>query len=183
MEFAKDLQKCATVICDDRTDETADFYAIDPAARRVLMVHGKADNGTAGVSARKLQDVTRQAVASLAFAGSSRREFPFSTKWDADWEVVLQGAGKALVTRPRIISAANPAPTPVEAHALLLKVLADPTYKKEIVMLTSGLLSRAEALTTITSTDQRHLQFLYFLAGVRSTFDRAGVRYRIVCNE
>lgn len=183
VEFAKDLQRCTTVICDDRTDETADFYAIDPVARRVLIVHGKADNGAAGVSARKLQDVTRQAVASLAFAGSSRREFPFSAKWDADWKVVLQDAGDAEVNKPRIVTAAIPAPTPVEAHALLLKVLADPTYKKEIVMLTSGLLSRAEALTTLTSTDQRHLQFLYFLAGVRSTFDRAGVRYRIVCNK
>ncbi|WP_238213612.1 DEAD/DEAH box helicase [Caballeronia novacaledonica] len=183
VEFAKDLQRCTTVICDDRTDETADFYAIDPVARRVIMVHGKAADKTAGVSARNLQDVTRQAVASLAFAGSSRRDFPFSTKWKEDWKVVLKEAGNAEVTRPRIITADDPAPTPAEVHALLLKALADPTYKKEIVMLTSGLLSHAEALTTLASTDQRQLQFLYFLASVRSTFDRAGVRYRIVCNQ
>jgi Type III restriction enzyme, res subunit len=183
VEFANDIQRCSVVICDDRNDETADFYAIDPASRRVLIVHGKAHNGAAGVSARKLQDVTRQAVASLAFAGSSRREFPFSATWNADWKVVLQDAGDTRITKSRIITKAKPSPTPVEAHALLLKVLADPTYKKEIVMLTSGLLSQTEALLTLTSMDQRHLQFLYFLAGVRSTFDRAAVRFRIVCNQ
>ncbi|WP_298826368.1 DEAD/DEAH box helicase family protein [uncultured Piscinibacter sp.] len=186
VQLAKDLQECATVICDDRTDETADFYGIDPVGRRVLMVHGKAAVGSAGVSARKLQDVTRQAVASLAFAGSSRRDFPFSDKWECDWDVVLQDAGKAVITKPRIVSKvtkSSPAPTPAEAHASLLRVLADPTYKKEVIVLTGGLLSRNAALDTLTSTDQRHLQFLYFLAAVRSTFDRAGVRYRIVCNE
>lgn len=186
LALAKDLQGCDLVVCDDRNDETADFYGINDVARRVIMVHGKAADGTAGVSARKLQDVTRQALASLAFAGSSRRDFPFSSKWNSDWEVVLKDAKSKMVSKTRFLSkVVKPAipPTPVEAHGLLLKALADPTYKKEIVMFTGGLLSQKAALATLQSTDQRELQFLYFLAAVRSTFDRAGVRFRIVCNE
>ncbi|MBK0116113.1 MULTISPECIES: DEAD/DEAH box helicase [unclassified Delftia] len=185
-ELAKDLQGCGLVICDDRNDETADFYGINDVARRVFMVHGKAADGTAGVSARKLQDVTRQALASLAFAGSSRRDFPFSSKWKSDWQVVLQAAQNTVISKTRFLSkVVKPLtqPTPKEAHGLLLKALADPTYKKEIVMFTGGLLSRKAALATLKSSDQRELQFLYFLAAVRSTFDRAGVRLRIVCNE
>ena len=30
--------------------------------------------------------------------------------------------------------------------------------------------------------NNQDLQFLYFLASARTSFDRAGVRYRIVCN-
>lgn len=183
IEFAEDLQRCTTVICDDRNHETADFYGIDPIARRILIIHGKAANEAASVSARKLQDVTRQALASLAFAGSSRRDFSFSKTWNSDWKVILEDASNAEITRPRILKTGGSVRTPAQEHQNLLKVLADPTYKKEIVMFTGGLLSKKKAIATLTSRDQQHLQFLYFLAGVRSTFDRAGVRYRIICND
>jgi hypothetical protein len=103
-QFAEDIQACETVICDDRTDETADFYGINAVPRRVLVVHAKAENGTPGISARKLQEVTRQAQASLAFAGSSRREFSFPSKWKNDWEVKLTDAGGAKIERPRLVT-------------------------------------------------------------------------------
>lgn len=188
VQLAKDLNKCATVICDDRNRETADFYGIDHEARRVLLVHGKAIADTPNASARRLQDVTRQALASLAFAGSSRRPFPYSTTWESDWKVVLEDAAGASISKPRIMtkgtaSGTAPTLTPKEHHKELLKALADPTYTKEVVMFTGGLLSRTSALATLNSTAQLNLQFLYFLAAVRSTFDRAGVRFRIICNK
>lgn len=187
-QLAEDLAKCTTVICDDRNRETADFYGIDAVARRVLLVHGKAIADTPNASARRLQDVTRQALASLAFAGSSRRPFPYPATWESDWSVVLENAANATVTKPRIrtkikVTKSCPARTPKGEHNALLTALADPTYTKEIVMFTGGLLSQKKALATLTSNAQLDLQFLYFLAAVRSTFDRAGVRFRIVCNE
>lgn len=49
-------------------------------------------------------------------------------------------------------------------------------------MLTSGLLSARAAQAAFERRNNQDLQFLYFLASVRTSFDRAGVRYRIVCN-
>ncbi|OQS33812.1 hypothetical protein B0T45_19710 [Chromobacterium haemolyticum] len=190
VQLAEDLQKCTTVICDDRNRETADFYGIDPVARRVLMIHGKALTETPNASARRLQDVTRQALASLAFAGSSRRPFSYPTAWDSEWSVDIQDAVKPplaipSITKPRIMTktATSPPLKPRDHHANLLKALSDPTYTKEIVMFTGGLLSEKKAQETLDSKNSLSLQFLYFLAAVRSTFDRAGVRFRIVCNE
>ena len=68
------------------------------------------------------------------------------------------------------------------AHAHLVETLANPSYAKEVVMLTAGILSAGAARNVRNSSEPRDLQFLYFLASVRSTFDRAGVRYRIICN-
>jgi hypothetical protein len=178
--FARDFGACGLIICDDRNDETADFYCVDETARRLLIVHAKADQANPGASARKLQEVTRQAQASLAFAGSSRRPFGFPGIWRDDWSVKLKDAGGVAVTRTRLLKA--PGLDAKAAHKRLIAVLADPNSAKEVVMLTSGILSAKAAAKTLKSTDPRELQFLYFLASVRSTFDRAGVRYRIVCN-
>jgi hypothetical protein len=180
-EFARDVHNCTTLLCDDRTGETADFYGIDDNRRRVMIVHAKAEDGNPGVSARKLQEITRQAQSSLAFAGSSNREFLFPKQWCDDWEVVLQEAGGLRLTRGRMIKGPNA--DPKAAHVRLLEALSNPTYTKEVVMLTSGILSARAAKRAHESATQRDLQFLYFLASVRTTFDRAGVRYRIICNE
>jgi superfamily II DNA or RNA helicase len=179
--FAEDINGCETVICDDRTDETADFYGINSVARRVLVVHAKAEDGTPGISARKLQEVTRQAQASLAFAGSSRREFAFPSKWKNDWEVTLQAARGTKIARPRLVTREKKLDIQ-GAHARLIAALANPAYTKEVIMLTGGILSAGAARSAHGSAEPRDLQFLYFLASVRSTFDRAGVRFRIICN-
>lgn len=50
-------------------------------------------------------------------------------------------------------------------------------------MLTSGLLSASKAKEAFESNHSLDLQFVYFLASIRSTFDRAGVRVRIIVNE
>lgn len=181
-EFAADLKGCDLVVCDDGPKETADFYGVDSDKRRVLIVHAKVEDKTPGISARKLQEVTRQAQASLAFAGSARQGFALPDYWSQRWAVTLQDAGGATVTQPRIIS--TPRMTALKAHERLIKALADPTYVKEIIVLTAGLLSASAAREAFEADPRevRDLQFLYFLASVRTTFDRAGVRYRIVCN-
>ncbi len=119
VKLAEELKSCATIICDDRGRETADFYGIDPVARRVLMVHAKALKETATVSARRLQDVTRQALASLAFAGSSRRPFPYSDSWESAWSVELEHAAKAIVTKPRIVRKAVKVAKPAKGIAAI----------------------------------------------------------------
>jgi hypothetical protein len=180
-EIAQDINGCSIVICDDRGAETADFYAIDTESKRVFMVHAKADQGVAGASARKLQDVTRQAQASLAFAGSSRKAFALPQAWKTKWSAELKAANNAKITKPRISGGAQLSAK--EAYERLMDALSNPAYSKEIVMLTSGLLSAAKAKKAFESDHSLDLQFVYFLASVRSTFDRAGVRLRIIVNE
>ena len=179
-QLAQDLIKCDLILCDDSTKETADFYAIDYDARRVLLVHAKAaETPNPQAAAGKLQDVTRQAQASLAFAGSAAAGLAMPNGWANDWSVTLQQASNAVITKGRLFKGGMPLD---EAHGALVRALSDPMYRKEVVMLTSGLLSANAAGTAFARRNNQDLQFLYFLASARTAFDRAGVRYRIVCN-
>jgi superfamily II DNA or RNA helicase len=179
-QFGRDLAAADLIICDDSTSETADFYAVDPVARRVMLIHAKAaETRKPEAAAGKLQDVTRQAQASLAFAGSAGVRLAKPPGWDSDWSVILKHAANAEIKRSRLLK--GPA-TIDAAHARLADALEDPSYRKEVVMLTSGLLSVKAAKKAFTRRSTQDLQFLYFLAGARTAFDRAGVRYRIICN-
>lgn len=175
-----ELIGCSLAICDDSNRETADFYVLDEKARQVIIIHAKADTGPASASPRKLQEVTRQAQTSLAFAGSGRRKLPYPSEWNRDWSVKLKAAGDTQISRPRLTR--GDGITIQDAHKRLNAAFADPTYAKDVVMLTSGMLSKAAAYEAYEQKDQADLQFLYFLASVRTSFNRAGVRYRIVCN-
>jgi hypothetical protein len=172
------------IVCDDRQSEAVDFFGLDEERRRIYIIHAKAENGTPHVSARKLQAVARQAQASLAFAGSSRREFPFPADWKTDWSVRLKDAGKVEVKKPRLFKRPSKRMTAVDAHRHLTSALLDPGYTREVVVMTAGLLSKDAATQTFRSDDQtqNELQFIYFLGSVRTTFDRAGVRLRVVTN-
>jgi hypothetical protein len=180
--LASDLAACDTLVCDDSKIETADFYAINAVARRILVIHAKADstkNPTA--SARKLQEVARQAQSSLGLAGSSRHALPLPDEWSQSWKVVMKDTEDNIeIIRPRLWK--SPTPDVKAAHYRLQNALADPLYRTEIVVLSAGLLGRGEAVKSFARRDVGDLQFLYYLASFRSTFDRAGVRLRIVCN-
>jgi hypothetical protein len=180
-QFAADMSACNIMICDDSTNETADFYGIDDANDRVLIVHSKAGDGPPSATARKLQEVGRQAQTSLAFAIPSGRPFDLPTSWSTDWNVVMSAAGGAVVTKKRLIKS-PPGMTIEEAHARLAAALASPRYRKQIVVQTAGLLSKAKAEKTLSSSAQRSRQFVYYLASLRTSFDRAGVELRIICN-
>lgn len=177
---AQDLRACDLILCDDSTKETADFYAVDHATRRVLLVHAKAaKTANPQAAAGNLQDVTRQAQASLAFAGSAGVPLAMPANWTEDWSVTLADAGEHVIKRSRLLKGGTDI---VAAHAKLTAALADPSFRKEVIMLTSGLLSASAALDAFERRNNQDLQFLYFLASARTSFDRAGVRYRIVCN-
>ena len=180
-QFGKDLIASHVIICDDSTVETADFYSVDPVARRVMLIHAKAsETPNPEAAAGKLQDVTRQAQASLAFAGSAGVRLAKPSGWDNDWSVKLKDApGKPVLRRSRLLKGPQ---TIDEAYQQVVAALKDPSYRKEVVMMTSGLLSSAAAQKAFNRRNTQDLQFLYFLAGARTAFDRAGVRYRIICN-
>ena len=62
------------VVCDDDGKEIADFIGVDPARKRVVFLHGKANRkGVGRYHVDTLQEVGRQTTASLAFLGVRRR--------------------------------------------------------------------------------------------------------------
>jgi hypothetical protein len=180
-QFAADMSACNLMICDDSTTETADFYGVDDANHLVLIVHSKAAVGRPSATARKLQEVGRQAQTSLAFAIPSGRPFDLPPSWSTDWDVVMSDAGGARVTKKRLIKA-SAGMTIDEAHGKLAMALASPRYRKQIVVQTAGLLSKAGADEALTSDARGSRQFIYYLASLRTSFDRAGVALRIICN-
>lgn len=180
-KFAQDMCACDIVICDDGTKETADFYGIDDANQRIYIVHSKASTGPASATARKLQEVGRQAQTSLAFAASSATGFALPQDWAKKWSVTLKDAGAQVLTKPRMFKA--PAGLSMkQAHTRLKRGLENPAYSKHVVIQTSGMLSEETAKATLNSTAQTSRQFLYYLASLRTAFDRAGVKLRIICN-
>ena len=126
-------------------------------------------------------DVVDQGVEIAGAANHARRGFAINRRWRGkDHHLDAKDvAGKPVITKARLLTGGSV--SIAEAHAALVHALSDPTYRKEVVMLTSGLLG-ARASTAFTRRNNQDLQFLYFLASARTSFDRAGVRYRIVCN-
>lgn len=179
--IAADLRTCDFLINPDGTREIADFFAVSDAQKKVLVIHAKSQLGAGAASARDLEEVSRQAQASLAFAGSSRHIFKRPNVWGQVWRVRLRQAANAQIQRSRVVGRAPlAAPT---AHRRLLAALANPTYAKEIVILTSGIISAAAAAQAFHDANPLDLQFIYYLASLRTSFDRAGVRLRIVAND
>jgi len=185
--LAGDLAGCDILICDDSNKETADFYAVDEIGKRVLIIHAKAaETANPSASAGKLQEVARQAQASLALTGSSRQAVPPQGVWNADWSVRLQATAikphpGQTIRRPRLWKAPG-VMTIDAARDRLIEALADPTFRREVVIQTAGLLSHQAAKDAFANQSIADQQFIYFLAGVRTSFDRAAVRLRIVCN-
>src|SRR5262249_5600873 len=100
--------------------------------------------------------------------------------WGDDWSVTLKGAQDHVITRPRLWK--SPGGDVAAAHGRLCNALANPLFKTEIVVLSAGLVGHAAANDAFQNRTLSDLQFLYYLATVRSSFDRAGVRFRLVCN-
>jgi superfamily II DNA or RNA helicase len=198
--LAGDLARSSILICDDSSIETADFFAIidEEREKRILIIHAKAaDTTSPSASAGRLQDVARQAQASLALAGSARSAVPPLEAWEKTWSVHLGATstdqpdanGKRpakKVDRGHEISRSrlwkSQSGGIVEARERLLAALADPTFTREVVILTVGLLSQSAADQAFKNRSVPDDQFIYFLASVRTSFDRAGVRLRVVCN-
>lgn len=196
-ELADHIARSAILICDDSSKETADFYAIleDGGDKRILIIHAKAAETTNPLaSAGRLQDVARQAQASLALAGSARSAVPPVGIWAEKWKVSLDDTFKGTrdakgkrtgpcdeIERSRLWKA--PDGLDIEgARNRLVAALGDPTYTREVVILTVGLLSETAAKKAFAKRSISDDQFIYFLASVRTNFDRAGVRLRVVCN-
>lgn len=183
-----EIAKFDVLVCDDGSAEIGDFLCLDTKLKKVTLIHAKASDGVGGVSVDKLQIVGRQASASLAFVGSTRTPLPYPTHWEKDLVIRKRKPkgsdkpGRVIKKMPRDSRNADSAR---DIHAQIVDALADPTYRREVWVMTAGLFSKKRAMDAL-STDGRKrgaLQFAYYLVDLRTAFGRAAVGLRIFTGE
>jgi superfamily II DNA or RNA helicase len=173
------IAACDLIVCDDGSQEIGDFICLDSTAKAIFLVHAKAHDGAAGLSAGNLETVGRQASASLAFVGSTRSSLPYPTHWARKLRIKNRKTEKIVKILDRIHSRQNLSPQ--KAHARIVAALQDSTYRREVWVATSGLLSKAKAQKALANGNRKRgaLQFAYYLADLLTAFGRAGVTLRI----
>lgn len=185
--LTQELAASDILVCDDGGSEVCDFFCVNTKTRTISMLHAKAsgDKGgvsTPSVSVSNLQVVGRQASASLAFMGSSRSSLPTPTHWRNPLRIMTAGTKREHVhTLQRLQSKAG---LPDEdVRRIIFTALKDPAYRREVWVVTSGLINRTEACDALKDAGRNRtaLQFAYYLADLRTAFARAGVRLRIFC--
>ncbi len=170
-------------LCDDDTKESADFIGVDEMNKKLIFLHAKMGkqgaNGT-GFNVTSLQEVGRQALASLAFM--SRGE-P-STVWTPPrWQTNVQANRVALRGRNRIFRAPVGA-TAARLNEMLSRAMQNPSFEREI-WLVCGKTVRRQALSDgldEAAPENRLRQFLMHWDALQTACARASVRLRLFCD-
>jgi len=167
------------LVCDDGSSEIGDFICLDSSAKRIILIHAKAKDQEAGVSAGNLETVGRQASASLAFVGSSRTPLAYPAHWERKFVIKNRRSGKKIKTLDRVLARGRLSPP--EAHGKIITALEDPTFRREVWVVTAGLVSKKAAQEELGDEGRRRgaLQFAYYLLDLRTAFGRAGVALKI----
>jgi hypothetical protein len=128
-------------LCDDDNREITDFIGLDEDAKKIVFAHakmGKQDKGGTGFSVTSLQDVGRQALASLAFI--SRGES--SPVWTAErWQSDVQANTVLLTGRNRIFKN-SPRLTAEELNERLIRACRNPSFNREMWIVGAKMMQR-----------------------------------------
>ncbi len=169
-------------LCDDDTKESADFIGIDDEHKKLVFLHAKTgDQGAKGTgfNVTGLQEVGRQALASLAFI--SRGE-P-STVWSEErWESEVQANTVRLRGRNRIFRgpARNSA---ADLNQILANAMHNPSFEREIWLVCSTTVRRqalSDGLEEV-QPENRLRQFLMHWDALQTACARANVRLKLFC--
>jgi hypothetical protein len=169
-------------LCDDDTREITDFIGIEEASKKLVFVHAKmGEQGEAGTgfNVSSLQEVGRQALASLAFI--SRGE-P-SPVWTRErWESDVQANAVRLVGRNRIFRNV-PGATAAQLNEKLIHACRNPSFNKEIWIVGAKMTRRGalnEGLDAAAPAN-RLRQLLMHWDTLQTACARASVRLRWFC--
>jgi hypothetical protein len=180
-ELGAQLGEYPLVVCDDDSKEIADFIAVDPPRKRLVFIHGKAKHdGNGRYQVSTLQEVGRQATASLAFISRT----PPPQGWQpARWTGDVQANQIRLTGRNRVFKNAAHL-----SHQQITEALrtacGHPTYDKQVWIVGGKMLERAFVETAITNgnIDNRLWQFLLHWDGLRTACARAGAHLSLFCH-
>jgi superfamily II DNA or RNA helicase len=181
-ELTSAIAACPVWLCDDDARETADFIGIDEDKKKLLFAHAKVGkqgaDGT-GFSVTSLQEVGRQALASLAFIS---RGDPSPVWTPARWESDVQANTVRLIRRNRIFSG-PPGTAAAQLNEMLCRACRNPSFDKEL-WIVAGKLVKREALSDGLDNDppqNRLRQFLMHWDALQTACARASVRLRLFC--
>jgi hypothetical protein len=180
-ELGKQLGGFSIVVCDDDNEETCDFIAADIENRKVAFIHAKAGGaGNAKYNVGGLQEVGRQALASLAFL--TRGNAPSS--WKASrWSSDVRANDRKLVGRSRVFLNLNKL-SHDEINENLKRACLNNSFDRQVWIVAGNMVRRSSLETAINDDpDGRRLrQFLMHLDALKTACARANVRMRLFCH-
>lgn len=166
-------------LCDDDGREAADFIGFDPDNRKIVLVHAKVGDvgrGGTGYHVGGLQDVGRQALASLGFISRGQP----STIWTPErWQTDVQANQVRLHGRSRIFR--NPdGLSAAQLNELLRASCRNPSFDREIWII-GAKMARRQALVNGLNEQRwanRLRQFLMHWDAMQTACARANTRLR-----
>ncbi|MDE1244267.1 hypothetical protein [Vibrio aestuarianus] len=169
-------------ICDDDTKEIADFIGIDEDNKKLVYVHakvGKVSEGGSGYNVNALQDVGRQALASLAFAFLGQ---PSDTWTTERWSQEVQ-ANKRTLKRCGRVFKNNGSMTNQEVDELLKRSVRNLSYEKELWIVGARMidLDKVKSALEKTELDNRLRQLLMHWHAMGTACARANVSLKWFC--
>lgn len=180
-ELGRRLAAYPLIVCDDDSTEIGDFIGVDPAKRRVVFLHAKANSkGTSSYNVDALQAVGRQATASLTFL---TRAPPLGNWRPERWTTDVQANAVVLAGRDRIFRNVDRL-QPAAIGDALRTACANAAYEREVWIVAGGMVDRAAIADLIEADamDNRLRQFLMHWDGLRTACARAGARLRLFCH-
>ncbi len=170
-------------LCDDDSREAADFIGFDPDSKKIVLAHakvGKVEQGGTGYHVGGLQDVGRQALASLGFISRGQP----STVWTPErWETDVQANQIRLHGRSRIFRNPNNL-TAAQLNDLLHASCRNPSFDREI-WIVGAKMARRQALTDGLDEEpwaNRLRQFLMHWDAMQTACARANTRLKFFCS-
>lgn len=169
-------------LCDDDNREITDFIGLDEETKKIVFVHAKmGEQGEAGTgfNVTSLQEVGRQALASLAFISRSEA----SPVWTPErWQSDVQANTVLLEGRNRIFKN----DLGLSAHQLnemLIRACRNPSFDKEIWIVGGKMVRRAALDTGLNAVapGNRLRQLLMHWDSLQTGCARASVRLRLFC--
>ncbi len=179
-ELGKELKRFDLIVCDDDGQEIGDFLAIDTERRLVCVIHAKASKVERLAAVSALQEVGRQALASLAFcSGVAVTPKVAKDRWGTD----VRANDSTLVGLNRIFK--NSKDLELEdARSTILNALRNRSWNKEVWIVAARLLNLTTFRRRLESNPSNlTMQTSMYLASLTTSCARANARLRVFCHQ
>ncbi|KUO54164.1 MAG: hypothetical protein APF78_01170 [Sphingomonadales bacterium BRH_c3] len=171
-------------LCDDDSREVSDFIGLDPVSKRIVLVHAKVGSqgsGGWGFNVGGLQEVGRQALASLGFISRGQ----ISPIWTPErWTTDVQANTTTLNGRNRIFRSPDGL-SAAELNDLLRTSCTNPSFNREI-WIVGAKMTRREVLVDGLDNEplgNRLRQFLMHWDAMQTACARANTRLKFYCSK